>query len=95
MLTASCAMTWRRDEGDRLTAPATARSRAYYHAMLGEADEVFQWFEPAINAREYLVPLDVNCHVFAPYRADPRFHELLRRMKLPALSDGGVRTRHV
>ena len=83
-LAACYLVTGRRSESEELMrrGPATPRSRAYYHALLREPDKMFQWFEPAISEREYLVPLDVNCHVFEPYRSDPRFRALLRRMNL-------------
>jgi TolB-like protein len=83
-LAACYVLSGRTQEADRLmqSRPATPRARAYYHAILGEPDQMFESFEPAITEREYLIPLDVNCHAMAPYRADPRFRELLRRMNL-------------
>jgi tetratricopeptide (TPR) repeat protein len=62
--------------------PASSRARTYYHAMLGDPDQMFAALDEAITAREYLVALDVNAHVMTPYRTDPRFPALLRRMKL-------------
>jgi len=86
-LAACYVLAGRREEGERLMrgGPATPRSRAYYHAILGEPDQMFEWFEPALAEREYMIPVDVTSHIFTPYRADPRFHALLRRMNLDSL----------
>ena len=61
-----------------------AYSMALVHAGLGEKDEAFEWLERACEVRDQGVvflkvdpPLD-------PLRSDPRFQDLLRRMRFPS-----------
>lgn len=58
----------------------------YYIALvyvgLGEADHAFQWLEQAYKDRSgYLFELKVD-PMFDPLRSDPRFQDLLRRIRL-------------
>jgi len=78
------ALSGRGDEADRLMkiGSATPRAGAYFHAILGESDGLFDCLEAAIAERECAIALDVNCHVMSQYRADPRFRAVLRRMNL-------------
>ena len=58
---------------------------AQTYAVLGEKDEAFRWLEVAFDARpdHPYVPWIKLPAAFKPLHDDPRFGELLRRMKLP------------
>jgi tetratricopeptide (TPR) repeat protein len=65
---------------------AESQSRTYfaawYYAVTGEADAMFNALEGSYEQRERGL-LDVkNDVLFAPYRADPRFQALLTKMNL-------------
>jgi tetratricopeptide (TPR) repeat protein len=49
-------------------------------AILGEADAMFECLEQAIDRKD--APILEGNAVYAPYRSDPRFTALLRRMNL-------------
>jgi hypothetical protein len=52
------------------------------YAALGEKDKAFLWLEKAYDEHDsYLVRLKVD-PAMDPLRSDPRFQDLLRRMKL-------------
>jgi TolB-like protein/Tfp pilus assembly protein PilF len=56
---------------------------AFISSATGDADTTFHWLERAFDARS---PLLVHVAVlprFDPYRADPRFQDLLRRIGFP------------
>jgi serine/threonine protein kinase/Tfp pilus assembly protein PilF len=56
---------------------------AILYGALGEKDEAFLWLEKAYELRDpQLTYLKVGPK-FAPLRSDPRFQDLLRRMRLP------------
>ncbi len=55
---------------------------AIYHAALGDGDEVFRLLNAAVDEREPFVVRVVADPIFDPYREDPRFRVLLRRMNL-------------
>ena len=56
----------------------------WVHLHLGEMDQVFPWLEKAFAQRStVLTSIKVN-RSFDPLRSDPRFQNLLRRMKFPA-----------
>ncbi|MCZ6917823.1 MAG: protein kinase [Gemmatimonadetes bacterium] len=55
---------------------------AAIHTALGEADAAFEWLERALAAREGVAMLKV-WPGYDPLRADPRFAELLERMRFP------------
>jgi serine/threonine protein kinase/Flp pilus assembly protein TadD len=60
--------------------PAYLRTTIY--AALGDRDKAFQWLEKAYDEHDsYLVRLKVD-PAMDPLRSDPRFQELLHRMKL-------------
>jgi serine/threonine-protein kinase len=53
-----------------------------YHAALGHADQMFEYLEAALAERDpYLTRIDAE-PCFEPFRADPRYRELLARMNL-------------
>jgi serine/threonine protein kinase/Tfp pilus assembly protein PilF len=55
------------------------------YAALGEKDEAFRWLEAAVKERMTFIPWIRQNPAYAPLRSDPRFEELVRRMKLPEL----------
>ncbi len=67
---------------------------ALVHAGLGEADHSFEWLNRAGDLRDvHLVFLPVDPK-WDPFRADPRFAELLGRAGLPIAVLPVVRTTH-
>jgi len=50
-----------------------------YYTVIGDADAMFEAFEPAFQSRDYI---PIYFPSFDRYRADPRFQELVRRMHL-------------
>jgi len=45
-------------------------------------DRAFEWLDRAVDARDQIM-MPIKSYVFFdPIRADPRFHALLRKMKL-------------
>jgi serine/threonine-protein kinase len=93
LLGAACAASGRRAEAAALLRELKERSEREYvgplsmvrvSAGLGERDEAFEWLERAYEERSsYLVILKVDA-MFAALRPDPRYHDLLRRLRLPA-----------
>ena len=64
---------------------------AGFYAQLGQKDEAFAWVEKAYEGRSFSM-LEFSYHpmaefsyhpMFDPLRSDPRFQDLLRRMKFP------------
>jgi serine/threonine-protein kinase len=55
------------------------------YAALGEKDEAFRWLEAAVKERASFIPWMRENPAYAPLRSDPRFQDLVRRMKLPEL----------
>ena len=55
------------------------------YAALGDKDEAFRWLEAAVNERMTFIPWMRQNPAYAPLRTDPRFQDLVRRMKLPEL----------
>jgi TolB-like protein/Tfp pilus assembly protein PilF len=70
-------MTSRRPEG---FSPSMA---AIFYAQLGEKDKAFAELNKAVENREYTVRFLKIEPGFDPLRDDPRFKELLQRMKFP------------
>jgi serine/threonine-protein kinase len=57
-------------------------SFAWIHLGLGEIDQAFTWMEKAIEERDPII-IPIKSYAFLdPLRDDPRFHALLRKMKL-------------
>jgi tetratricopeptide (TPR) repeat protein len=60
----------------------TPFSRALVYIGLGDFDTAFEWLDRAVDERDvHMLHLTVK-PVYDPIRADPRFHALLRKMKL-------------
>ena len=55
------------------------------YAALGDKDEAFRWLESTVNERMTFIPWMRQNPAYAPLRSDPRFEDLVRRMKLPEL----------
>jgi len=53
------------------------------YAALGEKDDAFRWLEEAVKERMTFIPWIRQNPAYAPLRTDPRFQDLVRRMKLP------------
>jgi TolB-like protein len=59
-------------------------SFAWIHLGLGEVDQAFTWMERAIEERDSII-IPIKSYPFLdPFRAEPRFAALLRKMKLGA-----------
>jgi TolB-like protein/Tfp pilus assembly protein PilF len=57
-------------------------SFAWVYLGLGDVDRAFEWLDRAVDARDqFMMPIKTYAF-FDPIRADPRFHALLRKMKL-------------
>jgi TolB-like protein/DNA-binding winged helix-turn-helix (wHTH) protein/Tfp pilus assembly protein PilF len=54
---------------------------ASIYSQLGEKDEAFKWLERAYDARD--ISFAVADPMMDPLRSDPRFADLIRRLKLP------------
>ncbi|MEN8144423.1 MAG: BTAD domain-containing putative transcriptional regulator [Gemmatimonadota bacterium] len=52
------------------------------YAWAGQLDSAFVWLDRAIEARDPYVPEIAIRPVMEPYRADPRYKQVLRRLKL-------------
>jgi hypothetical protein len=57
-------------------------SASAYYAAVGDLDAMFGALDGAYEQREMLLLLLPNEPLFDPYRADPRFQALLKRMNL-------------
>lgn len=55
---------------------------AQIHAMLQNGEETFRWLQAAYEDRAVWMAYLAVDPVFAPYRSDRRFQELLRRVGL-------------
>ena len=64
----------------RYVAPAVM---ALVHAMAGHRDEMFVWLEKADLGRDPTLVWAYSWADFDPYRDDPRFQDLVRRMDFP------------
>jgi len=82
----------RADEANKMLADLLARSRqghissyviAEVYAGLGKKDEAVRWLEKAYGEHESAAPEIGEEPMFDPLRSDPRFRDLLQRMKLP------------
>jgi tetratricopeptide (TPR) repeat protein len=88
----ACAAAGRRDEAEKLLRELEQRSFERYvepyamaivYAGLGEPDRVFEWLEKAHEDHSFWQDILVKCDPrFDPLHPDPRFQDLLRRMRL-------------
>jgi len=58
-------------------------SIAYGYATLGDKDEVFYWFEKAYSEKAQGLQFIKVAKPMDPFRSDPRYIDLLKRMGLP------------
>lgn len=60
---------------------------ATLYALLGDAEATFRWLDTSVSERR-IGPITLRyAQVLAPYRSDPRFSQLLRRLRLdPSVS---------
>ena len=64
-------------------------SFAWVYLGLRDVDRAFEWLDRAVDARDQLM-MPIKSYVFFdPLRGDPRFHALLRKMKLDQESGVG------
>ncbi len=94
-LTRTYAQAGRRDEARKVLAKflgekpeATGAWAGWFlaetYAALGENDEALRWLDECYQKRSSFLPwLDQN-PAYAPLRSDPRFQDLVRRMKVPS-----------
>ncbi len=69
-----------RDIATQAYVPGT--SFALTHLGLGEIDQMFMWLDRAIDERDPIIIPIKSYPFFDPFRDDPRFHALLRKMNL-------------
>jgi hypothetical protein len=55
---------------------------ATYYALAGEKDKAFEWFERGLKVHDPGMPY-LGMPYYDSLRPDPRYRDLLRRMKLP------------
>jgi serine/threonine protein kinase/Tfp pilus assembly protein PilF len=55
---------------------------AYLYNSLGETDKTFEWLQRAYQDRDILMPYIKAFHEFDNLHSDPRFTELLKKMRL-------------
>jgi tetratricopeptide (TPR) repeat protein len=57
---------------------------ATFYAMAGEKDKAVEWLEKGFEVRDPVLPYTGLMRCFDDLRPDPRFQDLLRKMRLPA-----------
>jgi Tfp pilus assembly protein PilF len=62
--------------------PSGASGASYYYAVAGDADAMFEMLDLAWQERDSILRNVGIDPIYEPYRADPRFQSLLRRMNL-------------
>ncbi len=70
-----------KDQATREDVPAFLL--AYNYTLLGEKDQAFEWLEKGYEQTGWLMGFLKVEPVFDPLRSDPRFQDLIRRMKFP------------
>jgi hypothetical protein len=67
---------------------------AWIYIGLGEIDDAFDWLDRAIDAcDQFMMP--IKSYAFLdPFRSDPRFHALLRKMRLDESTASSVDQYH-
>lgn len=56
---------------------------AYAYATLGDKDEAFSWLEKAYSEKAEDLQFIKQAKPMDPFRSDPRYIDLLKRMGLP------------
>jgi tetratricopeptide (TPR) repeat protein len=69
-------------EGKLAGSDSRALGAAQYYAATGEVEALFEALDEAFRQRDPRLASFYNYPVFDPYRADPRFQALLKRMNL-------------
>ena len=65
------------------TEPGPRGSLALAHLALGHKDAAFLWLERGVEERDQTVTIGLKvAPQWEPIRSDPRYHTLLKRMKL-------------
>ncbi len=84
------ALAGRRDEARKIAAelkkevtPMNTWGLGEIYAALGEKDEAVRWLEEAFKLRFSWMPWIEKVPTLASLRDEPRFQDLVRRMKLP------------
>jgi len=60
--------------------PRNSFARIYTH--LGDKDQAMRWLEESYEKHEFFLTFLTVAPAFDPFRDDPRFQDLLRRMNL-------------
>jgi len=89
------ALAGRKDEARKMLAELLAKEKptgavagwdlGEVYAALDDKDEAFRWMEAGVREHNSFIPWMRANPCYAPLRSDPRFEELVRRMKLPEL----------
>ncbi len=86
------ALSGRKDEIETLLQELQERATSEYvlpvyfarlYASLGNTDKAFQWLEKAYKERDWSMLLLKTWPPWDPLRSDPRFDDLVQRMKFP------------
>jgi TolB-like protein/Flp pilus assembly protein TadD len=86
------ALSGRKDKAETLLKELQERSANEYivptffaevYTSLGDADEAFRWLEKGYKERSWIMLFLKISSKFDPLRSDPRFDELVHRMKFP------------
>jgi TolB-like protein/Tfp pilus assembly protein PilF len=72
-------------KGVHESARIKGQSLAFVYVGLGDVDEAFVWLNHALKHKESFIGWVRGYPLFEPVRSDPRFRDLLKRAKLPAL----------
>jgi TolB-like protein/Tfp pilus assembly protein PilF len=91
-LAGAYALSGRKDEIETLLQELQERDKSEYvlpvyfarlYMSLGNMDEAFQWLEKAYEERDWSMLLLKTGPVWDPLRSDPRFDDLVQRMRFP------------
>jgi hypothetical protein len=73
----------REQDSDAALAGIITKYRTSVLAYRGKSDKSFEWLDHAYNQRDPGLPEIKNNPLFKDLRHDPRYTELLRKMRLP------------
>jgi TolB-like protein/DNA-binding winged helix-turn-helix (wHTH) protein len=73
----------RKNRGVLVTAPHAV---AIIYSHLGEKDKALEWLEKGYRQHDHTMVFIKTNYEFGPFRSDPRFQSLLRRMNFPSTS---------